>query len=140
MRRVSALLALAAWLVLLWAPTAQSQGRGKEIVVGLGAEPRTMLAATIVDWTTNNMLEHIYDRLLDRDSKTFKPKPMLAESWKIVNDTTWEFKLRKGVKFHNGEPFTAASVKATMDYIKDPANKTHYLPRWAQVKEVQIVN
>ena len=59
----------------------------------------------IVDWTTNNMLEHIYDRLLDRDSKTFKPKPMLATEWKIVNDTTWEFKLRKGVKFHNGEPF-----------------------------------
>jgi len=44
------------------------------------------------------------------------------------------------VKFHNGEPFNAQSVKATMDYIKDPANKTHYLPRWSQVKEVQIVN
>ena len=46
----------------------------------------------------------------------------------------------QGVKFHNGEPFNAQSVKATMDYIKDPANKTHYMPRWAQVKEVQIVN
>ena len=44
------------------------------------------------------------------------------------------------MKFHNGEPFDAQSVKATMDYIKDPANKTHYAPRWAQVKEVQIVN
>jgi len=41
------------------------------------------------------MLEHIYDRLLDRDAKTFKPKPMLAESWRVVNDTTWEFKLRR---------------------------------------------
>ncbi len=85
-----------------------------------------MLGVTIVDWTTNNMLEHIYDRLLDRDAKTFKPKPMLATSWKIVNDTTWEFKLRQNVKFHNGEPFTAASVKATIDYALDPANKSHY--------------
>jgi hypothetical protein len=61
MRRVNALLVISIGLglVLLVAASAQAQGRGKEIVVGLGAEPRTMLAATIVDWTTNNMLEHI---------------------------------------------------------------------------------
>src|SRR4030095_15577056 len=100
---------------------AQDRPRGKEIVVGLGAEPRTLLGVTIVDWTTNNMLEHIYDRLLDRDPKTYKPVPMLATSWKIVNDTTWEFALRKGVKFHNGEAFTAHAVKATLDYALDPA-------------------
>src|SRR3989454_4832811 len=142
MRRVNTLLALASWLALLWAAPAQAQGRGKEIVVGLGAEPRTMLAVTIVDWTTNNMLEHIYDRLLDRDPRTFKPKPMLAESWRIVNDTTWEFKLRKGVRFHNGEPFTAHAVKATIDYALDPANKTHFTAAayWGLVREVQVVD
>src|SRR5262247_2766023 len=140
MRRVSALLALASWLVLLSAPAVRSQGRGKEIVVGLGAEPRTMLAVTIVDWTTNNMLEHIYDRLLDRDAKTLKPKPMLATGWKIVNDTTWEFTLRQGVKFHNGEPFNAQSVKATLEYALDPASKSHYAAYWKAVKEVQVVN
>jgi peptide/nickel transport system substrate-binding protein len=122
--------------------SAQDRVKTKEIVVGLGAEPRSMLAVTIVDWTTNNMLEHIYDRLLDRDPKTFKPTPMLAESWKIVTDTTWEFKLRKGVKFHNGEPFTSASVKATIEYTLDPANKTHFTAGayWGLVKEVQIVD
>ena len=122
--------------------SAQDRSKTKEIVVGLGAEPRTMLGMTIVDWTTNNMLEHIYDRLLDRDAKTFKPKPMLATEWKIVNDTTWEFKLRKNVKFHNGEPFTAASVKATIDYTLDPASKTHYASNsyWGVVKEVQVVD
>jgi peptide/nickel transport system substrate-binding protein len=121
---------------------AQDRSRTKEVVVGLGAEPRTMLAVTIVDWTTNNMLEHIYDRLLDRDAKTFKPKPMLATDWKIVNDTTWEFKLRRGVKFHNGEPFTAASVKATIDYALDPASKSHFATAayWGLVKEVQVVD
>src|SRR5437763_544872 len=121
---------------------AQDRSRTKEGVVGLGAEPRTMLAVTIVDWTTNNMLEHIYDRLLDRDAKTFKPRPMLATEWKIVNDTTWEFKLRRNVKFHNGEPFTAASVKATIDYALDPASKTHFATAayWGLVKEVQVVD
>src|SRR5712664_2110698 len=144
MRRMNALLALSLALCLVGAAAAHAQDRArtKEVVVGLGAEPRTMLAATIVDWTTNNMLEHISDRLLDRDPKTFKPKPMLATEWKIVNDTTWEFKLRKGVKFHNGEPFTAASGKATIDYALDPATKSHFAAGayWGLVKEVQVVD
>src|SRR5438132_10283775 len=110
--RVATLAALLLTVVTVASAHAQDRSKTKEVVVGLGAEPRTMLAATIVDWTTNNMLEHIYDRLLDRDAKTFKPKPMLAESWRIVNHTTWEFKLRRGGKCHNGEPVTAASRKA----------------------------
>ncbi|OGK85839.1 MAG: hypothetical protein A2X52_12900 [Candidatus Rokubacteria bacterium GWC2_70_16] len=138
------LLASLAVLVALLGPgpwaDAQDRARAKEVVVAFAAEPRSLLPNTIVDWTTNNQIEHIYDRLVDRDAKTYRPVPGLASGWKVVNDTTWEFALRQGVKFHNGEPFTAASVKATMDYIKDPANKTHYLPRWAQVKEVQVVN
>jgi peptide/nickel transport system substrate-binding protein len=142
--RVLRLLVAALVLVSLAAPAARGQDRArtKEVVVGLGAEPRTMLAVTIVDWTTNNMLEHIYDRLLDRDARTFKPKPMLATEWKIVNDTTWEFKLRRGVKFHNGEPFTAASVKATIEYALDPAVKSHFAANayWGLVKEVQVVD
>ena len=143
MRRCSPIVAVA--LVALAAVSsahAQDRSKTKEVVIGLGAEPRTMLAVTIVDWTTNNMLEHIYDRLLDRDAKTFKPKPMLATGWKIVNDTTWEFALRKGVKFHNGEPFTAASVKATIDYALDPATKSHFSSAsyWGLLKEVQVVD
>src|ERR1700752_1820361 len=124
LRLVVVVLGVLAFLGLGSAASAQDRVKTKEIVVGLGAEPRSMLAVTMVHWTTNNMLEHIYDRLLDRDPKTFKPTPALATEWKIVNDTTWEFKLRKGVKFHNGEVFTAASVKATIEYALDPANKT----------------
>jgi peptide/nickel transport system substrate-binding protein len=142
MRRMNVLLALSLALVLAGAAHAQDRVKTKEIVIGLGAEPRTMLGVTIVDWTTNSMLEHIYDRLLDRDAKTLKPKPMLATGWKLINDTTWEFTLRQGVKFHNGEPFNAQSVKATFEYMLDPANKSHYATAayWKPLKEVQIVN
>ena len=137
---LSLLLGVAVAVPLAGPAGAQDRAKTKEIVVAFAAEPRTLLPDTIVDWTTNNMVEHMYDRLVDRDPKSYKPSPMLATAWKVVNDTTWEFTLRQGVKFHNGEPFNAQSVKATMEYIKDPANKTHYLPRWSQVKEVQIVN
>ncbi len=141
-RLIVAVLAVVVLVGLGTTAAAQDRTKTKEVVVGLGAEPRTLLAMTIVDWTTNNMLEHIYDRLLDRDAKTFKPKPMLATEWKIVNDTTWEFKLRRNVKFHNGEPFTAASVKATIEYGLDPATKSHFASAayWGLVKEVQVVD
>jgi peptide/nickel transport system substrate-binding protein len=142
MRRLSiAVVTLVAMAAALAAVVeAQDRARTKEVVVGFGAEPRTLLGVTIVDWTTNSQLEHIYDRLLDRDAKTLQPKPMLATAWKVVNDTTWEFALRRNVKFHNGEPFTAQSVKATMEYLKDPAHKTHYAAYWKQIKDVQIVD
>ena len=42
-------------------------------------------------------------------------QPLLAESWKNLNPNTWEIKLRRGVKFHNGEDFTAESVKFTVE-------------------------
>ena len=73
---------------------AQSRMRAEEVVVAFAAEPRTLLPNTIVDWTTNNMVEHMYDRLVDRDPKTYKPIPMLATSWRVVDNTTWEFSLR----------------------------------------------
>ena len=140
MRFLKTLMVLAALLAPALPAAAQSRMKAEVVVVAFAAEPRTLLPNTIVDLTTNNMVEHMYDRLVDRDPKTYKPIPMLATSWRVVDNTTWEFSLRSGVKFHNGEPFDAQSVKATVAYLKDPANKTHYAPLWALVKEVQIVD
>ena len=53
--------------------------------------------------------------LITRDPSTMELKPVLAESWRNVNPTTWEFKLRRGVKFHNGEDFNAECVKFTIE-------------------------
>ena len=58
---------------------------------------------------TNNINQLIYEFLLTRD-KNLKLQPALAESWTAVNPTTWRFKLRPGVKFHDGTPFTADDV------------------------------
>src|SRR5437870_4921483 len=58
---------------------------------------------------TNNINSLIYEFLTDRD-KQLGLRPSLAESWQRINDTTWRFKLRPGVKFHDGTPFTADDV------------------------------
>jgi peptide/nickel transport system substrate-binding protein len=61
-----------------------------------------------------------WDGLVYRDPEDFKIKPLLATSWKWVDDTTLEFELRHGVTFHNGDPFTAADVIYTISVITDP--------------------
>ena len=60
----------------------------------------------------NSLLLHIYEPLVGRDANQ-KLVPALATSWKAIDDLTWEFKLRKGVKFHDGSPFTADDVVFT---------------------------
>jgi peptide/nickel transport system substrate-binding protein len=93
--RLSALVAACTVLLGPAGPApAQDRARAREVIVALAAEPRTLLPNTIVDWTTHTQLEHMYDRLVDRDPKTYKPIPALATAWRVVNDTTWEFTLR----------------------------------------------
>jgi peptide/nickel transport system substrate-binding protein len=58
---------------------------------------------------TNNINSLVYDTLVQRD-KDLKLEPALAVSWQQVNPTTWSVKLRPGVKFHDGTPFTADDV------------------------------
>jgi peptide/nickel transport system substrate-binding protein len=55
----------------------------------------------------NAMLGQIFGRLIDWSTDMGTLIPRLATSWKPINDTTWEFKLREGVKFHDGSDFTA---------------------------------
>ena len=64
----------------------------------------------------------VWDQLVYREPKTFEYKPLLAESWEALSPTTWRFKLRQGVKFHNGEPFDADDVVFTLNWIADEKN------------------
>src|SRR6187397_1065111 len=54
----------------------------------------------------NNVANHLYGYLVERNEKS-QMIPGLATEWKAIDPTTWEFKLRKGVKFHDGSEFTA---------------------------------
>ena len=60
---------------------------------------------------------HVWDTLLIRDPETGEPKPGLAVAWKVLDERTTEFKLRDGVKFHNGDAFSADDVVYTLNTI-----------------------
>src|SRR3984893_18751248 len=83
---------------------------------------------------------HVFDHLAARDLKTGKVGPSLALSWKTLDDTTWEVKLRPGVKFHDGTPFGAKDVKATFDRVLNPENKLFFRPAHAKIKSVEVVD
>jgi peptide/nickel transport system substrate-binding protein len=76
---------------------------------------------TLNETTTYAHLGHIYEGLVARD-KDLKLVPGLAESWELVEPTRWRFHLRKGVKFHNGDDFTADDVLFSADRVRAPGS------------------
>jgi peptide/nickel transport system substrate-binding protein len=82
---------------------------------------------------------NMFDSLLHKNTK-LEYEPSLATSWKALNDTTWEFKLRKGVKFHNGDVMTAEDVKYSFDRVLDQTKKSPQYGNIRAIKEVRIVN
>jgi peptide/nickel transport system substrate-binding protein len=98
--------------VTLAVGTLLSPASAKELKVGLSAEPSAMDPHYHNLTPNNSLLSHVFERLIENDEKQ-NLVPGLAESWKAINDTTWEFKLRKGVKWHDGSPFTADDVVFT---------------------------
>src|SRR5215470_3768284 len=77
---------------------------------------------------------NVFDHLAARDLKTGKVGPSLALSWKTLDDTTWEVKLRPRVKFHDGTPFSAKDVKATFERVLDPNLKLTARGNHAKIK------
>jgi len=82
---------------------------------------------------------NIYDTLIARDRQG-KLVPGLAVSWKPLNDTTWQIRLRAGVKFHNGEPLDASAVKFSVARALDPAVKSVFASSLDTIARVDVVD
>jgi peptide/nickel transport system substrate-binding protein len=87
--------------------------------------------------TDTNIQAQLYDTLARRSADGASLVPQLALSWKRIAPAVWEFKLRRGVTFANGDPFTSADVKFTVEKILDPAYKSQQLPRVDTVAKVE---
>jgi len=92
------------------------QPRG-QIVAALDSDRETLDPHQATGTIDYMVLMHVFDHLIARNPETMKLVGGLAESWKAVDDLTWEFRIRKGVKFHNGEPFNAEAAKFTIDRL-----------------------
>jgi peptide/nickel transport system substrate-binding protein len=96
------LLLLGLWLAALAPAAAQELRIGMKAAVD-GSDPH-------LSYTPNrNVQLHVYEPLVRQDEH-LQPRPALAESWRALDATTWEFRLRSGVTFHDGSPFTAADA------------------------------
>jgi peptide/nickel transport system substrate-binding protein len=82
---------------------------------------------------------NMYDSLLHKTPK-LAYEPSLATEWRALDDTTWEFKLREGVKFHNGDTFSAEDVKFSFDRVLDPTTKSPQYGNVRAVKEIRIID
>ncbi|PFG63182.1 peptide/nickel transport system substrate-binding protein/oligopeptide transport system substrate-binding protein [Thioclava sp. ES.031] len=98
---------------------------GGNIIVTYKDDVATLDPAIGYDWQNWSMIKSVFDGLMDYVPGTTELRPGLAESYEISDDgTTFTFKLREGVKFHNGREMTAEDVKYSLDRVTTPATQS----------------
>ncbi|QCK87349.1 ABC transporter substrate-binding protein [Phreatobacter aquaticus] len=117
------------------APSANAQ----TLTIGVRGGPDSIDPHFTATGTHAEALKHVFDTLV-WSGRGLELEPRLAESWRAIDATTWEFKLRRGVKFHDGSDFTAEDVKFSIERIPlvaGPNPTTIYVRR---VKETRIID
>src|SRR5438270_13566902 len=84
------------------------------LTIALGADVTSIDPHSNNAAPNNSIAEQIFNKLVENDPRQAQ-KPGLAESWRTIDELTWEFKLRRGVKFHDGSDFTAADVAFSIE-------------------------
>ena len=113
-------------VIFVWFGLALSAAAAEELRIGLLAEP-TSLDPHFHNLTPNDSaLSHVYERLVMPDEKG-NIQPALAQSWSQLNATTWRFRLRGDVLWHDGKPFTADDVVFTFERaVSVPGSPSSY--------------
>jgi peptide/nickel transport system substrate-binding protein len=119
MLRTLCVLCLSLLATLVQAQTLRWAGRGD---IG------TMDPHSFNEGLTDNIVGHIYEQLVRRNRQQ-QMEPALAESWSVVNDTTWRFTVRAGVKFSDGSPLTAADVVFSIERAQQSNSQQAYFAR-----------
>lgn len=133
-------LALLALVTLALGAPASAQVRGGTVRIGMDADNTTMDPHRSTAAVDRQVYNNVYGKLVDIDAK-FGLVPQLAQSWEIKNaGLTYVFKLRRGVKFHDGSDFDADIVKWNFDRMRDPALASPRRSEIAPVKDVKVVD
>jgi peptide/nickel transport system substrate-binding protein len=121
-------------------PVAAFAAPAGKIVIAQGVDPTTLDMANQSESPASNVGRHIFDTLVERDASLKLVPVLAAEMPKLVGPTTWEVKLRKGVKFHNGEDFNADSAKYSLERLGQGQGKLRGSSFFAPVDRVEIVD
>jgi peptide/nickel transport system substrate-binding protein len=105
LRRFSLLMCLAALA---------AQVHAQELVIALAAPLRTLDPHERNEAGHNSVIDHVFETLVGLDARE-AVRPALAESWRTLDPLNWEFKLRKGVVWHDGSPFSVDDVIASLN-------------------------
>lgn len=131
--RVSLSLAAGALAAVLALPATLA---ARELTVGLASEPSS-IDPHYHNLTPNNALaRQVFDRLIMPDEKQVL-RPGLAVSWKALDDLTWEFKLREGVTWHDGSPFTGDDVVFTFERAPEVPNSPSSFGTYLKGKTIE---
>jgi peptide/nickel transport system substrate-binding protein len=136
MKRTSLLhTAIAAALLTVSASFASAQ----TLTIGVRGGPDSVDPHFTATGTHAETLKHVFDTLV-WSGDGLEIEPRLAESWKAIDPTTWEFKLKRGVKFHDGSDFTAEDVKFSMARMATPMGPNPTTIYVRRVKETKVVD
>ena len=135
MRRVLLATAVAFGLLPATLTPAAAQAP-RTLTIGMGGVPTGMDPHYHSTNNNNAQLRQIFNPLIDLDTQG-RPFGVLAESWRIVDDLTWEFRLREGIRFHDGTPFSPEDVAFTIARVPTVPNSPG--PFTTQVRPISRV-
>ena len=110
------------------------------LVYGRGNDATSLDPGDAEDGESNKVIINVFDTLIGYDDETVELAPGLATEWSANDDNTvWTFKLRDGVKFHNGEPFTSAAVRFTFERMTDPEHPGRFGIKAPYATDFQVI-
>ncbi len=116
------------------APAAPKGPVGK-LTIATGADLDNFDPHASLSTPNKGLIKGVFEALVSREEE-----PLLATSWKLIDNQTWQFQLRQGVKFHNGDPFNAEAVKFSLARYMDPKIKAPFASQLGSVKSIQAVD
>jgi peptide/nickel transport system substrate-binding protein len=140
-RMILCVLGMVLALTAFTGPATAAPKQGGILRVGLHLEPTTLDPHGAIHATGVQMNKVIFESLVQLDTSG-AAKPLLATSWTMSPDgKVWTFKLRDGVKFHDGTPFDADAVKFSLDRVRDPATGSLSGPSFlGPIDRVEVVD
>lgn len=107
------------------------------LVIALSTEPPNLDPSRAIEFAHHNVSFALYDTLVRLDAQ-MRATPGLATAWRPLSPTTWQFTLRRGVKFHNGEAFDGQAVKFSIEFMKRKSSR--YATRLRNITAAEVVS